>query len=61
VLVIATLRSAADVVDENVPVELQPLSVTTTLSVIAPVEPTVKVIDGVLAPAVIVPPVMDQA
>ena len=45
----------------KVPVALQPLIVTVTVSVTMPDEPAVNVIDDVLAPAVMVPPVMVQA
>ena len=55
-----TPRSADAAPIVNVPVALQPLFATTTVRVTLPVAPAVNVIDGVFAPAVIVPPLIDH-
>lgn len=54
------LRSAVATPVVKVPVALQPLMATTTERLTTPVDPAVNVIDGVFAPAVMVPPLIDQ-
>ena len=56
----ATPRSAVEAPEVKVPVALQPFVVTTTVSETAPDDPAVNVIDGVVEPAVMVPPLMDH-
>lgn len=57
---IVVLRSALVAPMLTLPVALQPLLVTAMLKVTFPVDPDVNVIEGVFAPAVIVPPAIDQ-
>ena len=54
------LRSAVATPVVKVPVALQPLMATTTVRLTTPLDPAVNVIDGVIAPAVMVPPLIDQ-